>query len=122
MRLVLIVAVVALTGCQTMEQLRATAPQQSDYEICRASTYGGPALVQVAWEERTRRGLNCEPYMASIQMNHQARQQQAAQEAASGLQLLQMSRPQPMMGPPMFPQPISCSSRNVMGTIYTDCR
>ena len=122
MRIALIIAVVALTGCQSAQQLRALAPQQSDYEICRASMQGGNQTLQtVAWEERNRRSLDCGPYMASIQMQ----QQNDANRAALGLMLMQQARPQPVYQAPALPlppQPISCSSRNVMGTVYTDCR
>lgn len=50
-----------------------------------------------------------------------AQREQSNRDIANGLLLLQMARPQPTPNPLMAP-PISCSSRNVGGTVYTDCR
>jgi nitrous oxide reductase accessory protein NosL len=111
----LLAVTVVLAGCQSVEQLRALAPQQTDYTICESLVTGHPGMRQVAAEEMQRRRLDCSPYQASIGM----RQQQSAAQTATGLQLLQMSQPQPVM--PLMRPPLSCSSRNVMGTIYTDC-
>jgi hypothetical protein len=115
MRVPLILAALALTGCQSVDQLRALAPQQTDYTICESLVMGHPGMRQVAAEEMQRRRLDCSPYQASIQM----RQNQSAAQTATGLMLLQASQPQPVM--PLMRPPLSCSSRNVMGTIYTDC-
>lgn len=115
MRLALIVAALALAGCQSMDQLRALAPQQTDYTICESMVMGHPAMRQAAAEEQQRRRLDCSPHMGMIQ----ARVQGNAAQTASGLQLLQMSRPQPVM--PLMAPPVSCVSRRVGGQVYTDC-
>lgn len=119
MRLALCLAVLALTGCESAQQLRALAPQQTDFEICRASVLGNPTLSQVAWEERQRRQLNCSQYMAEIQTQQQAQ----AARAAIGLQMLQASRPQPYVAPPLpAPSPtVNCVSRPALGSVYTTC-
>lgn len=47
-----------------------------------------------------------------------AQQAQASAEMSNALMLLQLSQPRPA---PIAPQ-VSCQSRNVGGTVYTDCR
>lgn len=47
-----------------------------------------------------------------------AQQAQASAEMSNALMLLQLSQPRPA---PVAPQ-VSCQSRNVGGTVYTDCR
>lgn len=116
MRLVLIACAAVLAGCQSVEQLRALAPQQTDYEICRASVMAQPPVSQVAWEERQRRALDCTPHMASIQMNAQAN----AQRAAMGMQLLQMGQPRPV-APAPIPPTVNCVTRPTLGGAYTTC-
>ena len=122
MRLALVMAGLALAGCQTppnVDQLRAQAPMQSDFSICKTLVVGNALMQQLASEEQQRRRLDCAPHMPTIQTQIQ----NDANRAAMGLQMLQMSRPQPLPMPTyQMPQPISCSSRNVMGTVYTDCR
>jgi hypothetical protein len=100
----------------TVEQLRASSGRQSDYEICRAVVMGNPSLAMVAGEEQARRSLNCQPYMASIQM----RMQNEQANNAMALQLLQMSRPQPYMLPMPAPS-VNCVSRPSVGSVYTTC-
>lgn len=112
-------AVIALAGCQSLDQLRALAPQQSDYEICRAMVLGGPSpfMKQAAAEERDRRRLDCTPHMAAISVQQQA----SAASMASGLQLLQMSRPQPVLAAPLLTPQVNCISRPSMGAVHTTC-
>jgi hypothetical protein len=112
MRVLLPLALLALTGCQSVEQLRALAPQQSDYEICRASMTGGPNLRQAAGEEQRRRNLNCAPYASAIVQQEQG-------QSATALQLLQMSQPRP--APIPMPQSTTCISRPSLGSVYTTC-
>lgn len=114
MRLVLATAALAaLAGCQSVEQLRALAPQQPDYEICRAVMAGGPNMRQVAWEEQQRRGLDCAPYAGAIA-------QREAASNAMALQLMQQSRPQPLPMPQM-PQTVRCNSYRYGNQVQTTC-
>jgi hypothetical protein len=112
MRIAILTGLLALAGCQSVEQLRALAPQQSDYEICRASMTGGPNLRQAAGEEQQRRGLNCAPYATAIIQQDQGNN-------ATALQLLQMSQPRP--APIPMPQSTTCISRPSLGSVYTTC-
>lgn len=60
----------------------------------------------------------------SIRSNQQARAAQQAQASAdftNAMMLLQAAQPRPAPAPILTPS-ISCSSRNVGGTVYTDCR
>jgi hypothetical protein len=60
----------------------------------------------------------------SIRSNQQARAAQQAQASAdftNAMMLLQAAQPRPAPAP-ILPPSISCSSRNVGGTVYTDCR
>lgn len=119
MRLALIAVAAVLAGCQTtpnINTLRVQAGDQSDYNICHALVTGNPTLRQVASEEMQRRRLDCNPYMGTI--NAQAQQDRA--RAMMGLQLLQQAQPQPVPVQPI-PQPIRCTSRNVLGTVQTVC-
>lgn len=121
MRILLaLTALAALAGCQSVEQLRAVAPQQPDIAICRAMVVGNANLRQVAWEEQQRRGLDCNPHLPMIQ----AQQQNDAARAAIGLQMMQANRPQPVyMQPlPTPAQPVYCNSQQIGNQIHTNCR
>jgi hypothetical protein len=120
MRRYLVLAGVALLGgCQSVEQLRALAPQQSDYTICSSMVAGNPNLRQVAAEEQQRRRLDCTPHLGMIA----AQQQSNALQTATGLQLLQMAQPQPVMPAPMPPMSVICTSRpGPGGTSSTVCQ
>jgi uncharacterized protein YhaN len=48
------------------------------------------------------------------------RQQQAEQDIINGLLLMQAARPRPIA--PIISPPVSCSSRNLGGTVYTNCQ
>lgn len=114
MRIVLFSVALALAGCQSVEQLRALAPQQSDYTICTSLVAMNPNLRQAAGEEQARRGLDCRPYAPSM-----AAQQQ---QINSGISLLQAAQP-PMVVPAAPPQSVICTSRpGPGGTATTVCQ
>lgn len=117
MRIVLFsVALLALAGCANVEQLRAQAPYQSDFEVCRMMVMGQGPIQGVASEEASRRRLDCSPHLATIQ----TMQRQQAMETASGLQLLQMAQPKP----PVFAPPTSVTCRSMYrsnGVVDTVC-
>lgn len=114
MRIVLFSVALALTGCQSVDQLRALAPQQSDYTICTSLVSMNPNMRQAAGEEMARRRLDCRPYGPAI-----AAQQQ---QINNGVTLLQASQPQPVMAP-MPAQSVICTSRpGPGGTATTVCQ
>lgn len=106
-------ALVALAGCQSMDQLRALAPQQSDYTICTSLVSMNPNMRQAAGEEMARRQLDCRPYGAAM-----AAQQQ---QFNNGVMLLQASQP-PIMVPAAPAPSVICTSRpGPGGTVTTVC-
>jgi hypothetical protein len=110
-------AVAALAGCQSVDQLRALAPQQSDYTICSSMVTGHPAMRQVAAEEQQRRRLDCTPHLGMI-----AAQQNAANaQTVTGLQLLQMAQPQPLPVPALITPSTTCITRPSVGSTVTTC-
>lgn len=84
------------------------------------STYGQFVNERTALvaETRARQASANETAKRYDQQAAAARQAQSAAELNSAMMLMQMSQPRPA---PMMP-PVSCSSRNVGGTVYTDCR
>lgn len=119
MKMVFALAALALAGCQNMEQLRASAPQQSDFTICKALVMGNATLQQVAAEEQQRRRLDCSPHMPAIA---QAQQADMARTAV-GLQLLQQSQPRPQpIQPYIMPAPVTCNSYRYGNQVQTTCR
>lgn len=84
------------------------------------STYGQFVNERTALvaETRARQASANENAKRADQQAAAARQAQSAAEMNNALMLMQMSQPRPA---PLMP-PVSCSSRNVGGTVYTDCR
>lgn len=120
MRIVLLAAAAALAGCAgvgNVEQLRAQAPQQSDFNVCRMMVMGQGPIQGVASEEASRRRLDCTPHLATIQ----AMQRQQAMETAAGLQMLQMAQPVPPMVAPPSPTVTCHSVRRPYGAVDTVC-
>lgn len=96
-----------------MDELRALAPQQSDYTICQGTAASlNPNLQRAASEEAYRRGLNCSGYAQANQA-----------QMMNGIQLLQMARPQPVAVQPLIPPTINCRSvPGPMGSVNTTCQ
>lgn len=114
----LICAALALTGCASVDQLRQQAPFQSELTLCEKAILGQGPIVMVAREELNRRGANCNQHMAAIA----AVQANNAQQTQLGLQLLQAAQPRPVVTPPPSSQlPVNCSSRAVGNTVQTSC-
>jgi hypothetical protein len=84
------------------------------------STYGQfvNERTALAAETRARQSAANEGAKRSEQQAAAARQAQSSAELSNALMLMQLSQPRPA---PMMPS-MSCSSRNVGGTVYTDCR
>lgn len=59
--------------------------------------------------------------MRSAQQSQAAQQAQASADFTNAMILLQASQPRPAPAPRLQPS-LSCASRNVGGTVYTDCR
>lgn len=109
-----LVAALTLGGCQSVEQMRSVAPQQTDYTICTSLVAANPNMRQAAYEEQARRRLDCSPYagaMAASQLQFN-----------NGLLLLQASQPSPTPMP-MPSQSVICTSRpGPGGTATTVCQ
>lgn len=84
------------------------------------STYGQFVndRAALAADTRARQSAANENARRSEQQSAAARQAQSSAELSNALMLMQLSQPRPA---PMMP-PMSCASRNVGGTVYTDCR
>lgn len=96
-----------------------------------ASLYAGTATYGQFNRDRqqitSRTTSALQAVVANAQNQVRADRQAASMEAVQALQtmqLLQAMQPQPLPMPQIPPPPrtINCSSRNVMGTVYTDCR
>ncbi|MFP5340440.1 MAG: hypothetical protein ACLGIW_18445 [Gammaproteobacteria bacterium] len=115
-------AAAALAGCATgptAEQLRAQAPSQPDFEVCRAAVLGDRQLSAIAAEEMQRRRLDCSPHMAMIQAQGQAQ----ASRSAMALQLMQMNQPRPTQMQPYIPPPmVNCNSYRYGNNTQTTCQ
>jgi hypothetical protein len=115
MRAIFILAAAALAGCAAKpQQLRETAPQASDFKICRAAFLAPQDVASIAKEEAQRRGLDCTPYAAAILQNEQM------SDAAKNdfIRSLQQQHGQRQLIAP----PVSCTSRKVGSTVQTDCQ
>lgn len=116
MRIVLLTALlgVALAGCAPLRPVT----EASDYQLCQAIILGNRGGQEVVNAEQQRRGLDCNPYLASIQMGEQARQQ----NISNGLWMMQMARPQPMATPAVSPSVICTTRPGPSGTTSTVCQ
>lgn len=103
----------ALAGCQSMEQLRALAPQQTDYTICTSLVSMNPAMAQAAQEEQTRRRLDCSPYTSAMALEQS--------RINSAISTLQAAQPKPPAFAPIRP-PVTCRSMyRSNGVVDTIC-
>lgn len=112
--LITIAAAVALTACSTPPTELGTM------QLCERYLWGSSNRAALADEVKSR-GVNCEQYAEQIQPERaakQAKRDQALRDLAAN-PLLQQKPAQTFN--PTFPQPVHCRSRNVYGTIYTDC-
>lgn len=99
---------------------------QARFIINLSKLYAGQVTFGQFVNERTAIAADTRAKQAAARANDQranqqaaaARQAQSAAELNNALILLQQSQPRPA---PIAPQ-VSCQSRNVGGTVYTDCR
>lgn len=133
MKIPLICAVLALTGCAaaSIDQLRSQTPYQSELTLCENAILSQGPISMVSREELNRRGANCNEHMAAIaaiqdnnarQAAHTAQQANNTQQLLLGLQLLQAAQPQPMYPMPMPAQSVICTSRPGAGGLTTVCQ
>lgn len=113
--------VMGCAGPMTMEQRAARLDSQS---LCYIAYAGTLSEIQTAKPELARRGFNCTEHdirsgQINITARDQARQQQAADQAAIGAALIMNSRPP---APVITPMPQSnCTTRIINGVAYTNC-
>jgi len=113
MKRILCVAILAaLTGCQSVEQLRASVGNASNFQLCRAIFLAPNNVAQIAREEAQRRSLECEPYASAVF------QSEAQADAARNALAQQLLAPAPM---PQPARPRSCTTRVVGNVAHTDC-
>jgi hypothetical protein len=110
---VLTAAVLLLSGCATVEQMRAAPSAQLCYAIASGKT-GGIRTGDI-YQELASRGDNCEKYAAMTN----ARLQSDAASMAYGQQLLQAAQPKP--APTPLINQTNCTSRVVGNTVQTNC-
>lgn len=123
--LLLALSVVAITGCAThqpesIEAVRARAPQASDYRICRAAMLAPYPYGQAATEEQRRRGLDCAPYAQAIIAEKNGAAQANAANTALGMEMLRQAQP-PVMPMPAIAPSVICTTRPSMGGATTVC-
>ncbi len=112
-RLMMVAAAVAVTACNTPPKELGTL------QLCERYLWGSSNRAALA-DEVKQRGLNCDQYAEQIQKERAAKElkrEQALQGIAASQAIMNANRPAPI---PM-PQRMNCRSRNVYGTIYTDC-
>lgn len=91
MRLLATIAVgVALSACQSIEDLQARVGNASNFQLCRAIFLAPNNVATIARGEAERRALDCRPYASAVFQNEA--QADAARNALAQ-QLLQGGRP-----------------------------
>jgi hypothetical protein len=126
MRLLIPAAALVLAGCATTtpETLEQRIWRASNMELCEAVFFAPPNVAGPADHEARNRGVNCADHQHAV---FTLRAQKEANRAAAAQILL--SRPPVTYQPYQVPVPTiqrprqtSCTSRNVGGTVYTDCQ
>ncbi len=118
MKKLALLAVAALVGCASPQQLRQTVGNASNFQLCRAIFLAPRDVAQIATEEAQRRSLDCAPYASAVFQNEA---QADAARSALAQQLLMQSHPQTPFVPLQIPQPINCQSYRMGNTIQSTC-
>jgi len=107
---IVVLPLLLLAGCALTPE---KATQLSDLDVCTKMIGGSTKTAQVAFQEASRRDLDCNDYVAIIA----ERKRHSNAAFMSGLLLLNSSQPkqQPIR------QPINCTTRYHNGVGYTNC-
>lgn len=109
-----------MAGCaqpQSVESLRASVGNASNYQLCRAIMLAPENVASIARDESARRSLDCAPYANLVQ------QGQASDEAARQ-QAIQQLLNRPAVTPyqiPMPARPVTCNSYRIGNSVQTSC-
>jgi hypothetical protein len=125
MRLAPLALCLALAACASPPpdpaRVRAALARAPNIDVCRAMYYGPDWINGKAYEEKARRGIDCENYAAAIQA------QDAAQRAASNAAISSLIAPGGIFNPTPPPSPviqptINCQSYRYGNQVQTTCR
>jgi hypothetical protein len=113
--------VALLAGCAVQPTLTDRLAAASDAELCEAVYFGGAGIKPGAIQESVYRGVDCQAMLPQVQMLQQQRAAAAAvRPVYQPIQIPRMEWPQTKPRPAP-PQSMRCTTRNVLGTLQTDC-
>jgi hypothetical protein len=114
-----IVIATLVAGCAAQPTLTELLGAASDVQVCEAAIFGAPGVKPGALGEAEYRRLDCQAMLPQVQMLQQQRAA-AVRPVYQPIHIPRMEWPQARPRPAP-PHSIRCTTRNVLGTLQTDC-